>query len=165
MNFAPKDERRACRELGPSAALERALDFAARWRGLGGELIALDDFYPDRGCESLDFGRLPEWAEEIGAVRAPGGGRALIWTMPSRGSSGPFQGPLQGPFQIALRRPLLWKGGPAFIRYAGITEARESAASGRAGQRFSGLERASGETLVLTLPALGESLTLIAEIE
>lgn len=169
MSRARPGERAARRELEPGATLERALDFAARWRELGGEPIELDDFSAGARCEPIGIVRLPAWAETVGAVLAHGGRRALIWAKPKapvvKTSGSPFAPPSpsvcllpaargDGPFQLVIRQPMAWKRAPVLISYAGI-----------AGQRFSGLERASGETLVLTLPARGESLILIAEMK
>ncbi len=184
----------ARQELAPGATLERAVDFATRWLTCGGDTIALGDFYADGGCEPLKFVRLPAWAEAVGAVLAPGGGRALIWVMPKvladEEQGSPFA-PLSasmsvspatadnGVLQLAIRRPKSWERGPVLVRYAGIVGTHRSVRGARkaeyahgqgqflsgAEQRFTGLERASGETLVLTLPARGESLIIIVEIK
>lgn len=169
MSAPAKDEPRACRELGPDATLERALNFAARWRALGGEAIELYDFCANVRNERVNLPRMPSWAEEIGAMFGPQSGRVLIWVAPLLGAGGPFQ--------LVLHRPIAWKRGPALVSYAGIADTRDSVASGGTGQhssvprqrltgteqRFAGLERASGEPLVLSLPTRGESLILIAE--
>ncbi len=161
MNEPGNNEARSRRELEPEATIARALDFVAHWCELGGEAISLGDFSPKKNCTPLKLSKIPVWAETIGAVISPESGRALIWVAPLPSADGPLQ--------LAFKRPESWKDTPVFIHYTGIAGDRGASGDGLplsgSKRRFSGFERASGELLVLNLPAHGETLILVAEIE